>query len=84
MYDEKKPSEKYNLPVIGKILLKSASSIFSNFSFFEKQFDDSPDEYDVIQIKEYGDSRTYVVDAWNSPGVVQLIPDIVVLKFEEK
>lgn len=75
----KTPSEVYNLPVIGKIwckLVGTSNGMPLNLGV---------DEYDVIKIIENDDSSsTYVCNAWNSPGVAQIVPSFCVIKFEER
>lgn len=79
MVNEKTPSEEYNLPIIGKVFVKIIGT------FNNKQFSTPIDEYDVIKIIENDNgTKTYICNYWNSPGVVQLVPDICVIRYEEK
>lgn len=77
MINTKTPSQEYNLPVIGKIYCKLTGTMNG------KPFESPVDEYEVIRIIDNGDSKTYVCNQWNSPGVVQLVPDVCVIRFEE-
>lgn len=71
------PSEKYGLPVIGKIYCKLSGTING------QPITSEIDEYEVIKIIDNGDYKTYVCNQWNAPDVVQLVPDLCVVKYEE-
>ena len=74
------PSEKYNLPVIGKIQAKLSLQDSKG-----KSIDFPVDEYEVIKIIDNSDgSKVYLCNQWNSPNVAQLIPSMFVISFEEK
>lgn len=77
MMNEKTPSQEYGLPVIGKIYCQLTGTING------KDFKSPVDEYEVIKVIDNGDNKTYVCNQWNSPGVVQVVPDICVLRYEE-
>lgn len=80
MKQSQTPSEKYNLPVIGKIQAKLNLQDATG-----KTVDFPIDEYEVIKVVDIGDgSKVYWCNQWNSPDVVQLVPSMFVLKFEEK
>ena len=76
----KTPSEEYNLPVIGRIYCKLTATV-----------DGKPlplavdeDEYDVIKILENNDNKIYVCNQWNSPGKAQFVPEVFVIRYEDK
>jgi hypothetical protein len=74
----KTPSESYNLPVIGRIWCKLEAS------FNGQALKTEENEYEVIKIIDQGDAgKIYVCNAWNSPGVAQLVPGMCVIRFEE-
>ncbi len=74
----KTPSEELGLPVIGKITCK-----LEGISQGGQVLDFPEDEYEVIKVIEQGDVKVYMCNQWNSEGVVQLVPDVCVIKFEE-
>jgi len=76
MMNEPSPSEKYQLPVIGKIRCQ-LRGIMNNQPFISEI-----DEHEVIKvINNDNETITYVCNSWNSPGVVQVVPDICVIEF---
>jgi hypothetical protein len=73
------PSEYYKIPVIGTIRCKITGTMNC------QPYNSEIDEYEVIKIVENDDgSKTYICNQWNSPGVAQLVPDILVLEYSEK
>lgn len=74
---EKTPAEEYNLPIIGRVYCKLTGSIG------EETLNSPVDEFDVIKVIDHGDRQTYICNHWNSPGVVQMVPDVCVIKYEE-
>lgn len=78
MINSKTPSEEFGRPVIGKIFCKLVGSLNG------VDYESPVDEFEVIQILDNGDSKVYVCNQWNSPGVVQLVTDVFVIRFEEK
>jgi hypothetical protein len=74
------PSEVYNLPIIGKIYVQ-----LTGVQVNGQAVKSSMDEYDVIKVLEQENGKkTYLCNVWNSPDIAQLVPDIFVIRFEEK
>lgn len=79
-YEEKTPSEEFGLPVMGTIQAQ-----LKGLSMNGKSLDFPVDEFEVIQILEDGEGRkVYVCNKWNSPGRPQLVPEMCVIRFDEK
>ena len=72
------PSEKYNLPVIGKIYCKLEGTYSDG-----TPLDNPVDEYEVIRVIEGENGKTFVCNKWNSEDVPQVVPEFCVIKFEE-
>lgn len=71
------PSEKFNLPVIGKIFCKL------QIVFNQETLDSPVDEYEVIKVIERDGKKTYICNCWYEENEPQMVPDICVVKFEE-
>ena len=79
MKSNKTPGEEYNMPVIGRIWSKLEGTING------EDLNSPEDSFEVILIQENDNGfKTYVCNEWNAPGKPQLIPDIFVIRFEEK
>lgn len=75
-----KPSDKYNLPVIGKITTKLIGVTVKG-----NPVDSEQDEFDVIKVLDNEDgSKTYMCNSWYKEGVPQLVHQMFVIKYEEK
>lgn len=77
------PSEKYKKPVIGFITAQLSGKIFVDGK--EKTLALPEDEFEVIDIiQDRSGSKIYVCNQWNSPNVVQVVPEIFIKKFIPK
>jgi hypothetical protein len=74
MTNNQTPSEKFNLPVIGKIRCQLLIEGFKN----------DIDEFEVIQIQEINNQKIYICNQWNSYDVAQIVHSSCVLEFIPK
>jgi hypothetical protein len=74
MINNESPSEKFNMPVIGRIYaeLPNLSPVGVT------------DSFEVIDIIDKGSHKIYVCNQWNSYDVPQLVSSICVVRYEEK
>lgn len=77
------PSEKYKKPVIGSIVAQLSGKIIVDGK--EKTLALPEDNFDVIDIVQDGSgSKIYICNQWNSPNVVQVVPEMFIKKFIPK
>ena len=76
------PSDKYNKPVIGTIVAQISGKITENGK--TKTLEMPEDVFEVIDIVDNPSGKYYVCNLWNKPSVVQIVPDIFVIKFIPK
>ncbi len=77
------PSEKYKKPVIGSITAQLSGKIFVDGK--EKTLALPEDEFEVIDIvKDRTGAKIYICNQWNSPNVVQVVPEMFIKKFIPK
>lgn len=77
------PSEKYNKPVIGSIVAQLSGKIMVNGK--EKTLELPEDHFEVIDIvKDNSGAKIYICNQWNSPNVVQVVPEMFIKKFIPK
>lgn len=72
-----KPSQLLRTPVLGRL---TAQLVLRQEDGTDLTF--PADHYEFIKVVETGDQTFYVVDAWNSPGVPQLVPGFCVTDLE--
>mgnify|MGYP007088036610 CR=1 FL=1 len=76
------PSEKYKKPVIGTIVAQLSGKITQNGKTVTLALPE--DTFEVIEIISQAGHKTYVCNQWNSPGIVQVVPEVFVKKFISK